>query len=73
MVEEFASGAVKILSRRPFRRTARQTLVGRNRSAGHPQRGRFTETDLDSLLSGIWQRYDALSGRLPASLGSGRR
>ena len=49
MVEEFASGAVKVLSRRPFRRAAQQTLVGRNRSAGHPERGRFTETDLDRL------------------------
>ena len=71
MVEEFASGAVKILSRRPFRRAAQQTLVGRNRSAGHPERGRFTETDLDRLLSGMWQRYDALSDRLPAEPGLG--
>ncbi len=47
------------------RGAARQALVGRNRTRGSAERGRFTRLDVDRFLKEAWQSYDKDVAGLP--------
>jgi hypothetical protein len=48
---------VKLVYRPLAARAARQALVGRNRAQRSPHRGRFSRTDVDTLLKTAWGDY----------------
>lgn len=56
---------VKFVYRPLAARAARQTLVGRNRAQRSPDRGRFTRTDVDTLLETVWGDYAERLIKLP--------
>lgn len=44
---------------------AHQVLAGRDRSRQHPEQGRFTHADVDSILAETWRRYAELAPVAP--------
>lgn len=56
---------VKFVYRPLAARAARQALVGRNRAQRSPDQGRFTRSDVDTLLKTAWGDYGVRAVRLP--------
>jgi hypothetical protein len=56
---------VKTVYRPLAMRAARQVLVGRTRTPGQPEGGRFTRDDVDRLLDAAWRDYDQQAPQLP--------
>ena len=65
------SGLVALAYRPVLRWAGRRGLRGRSRSAGRPEAGRFTQTDVDQLLARTWQLYDGLRPGVPRVRGIG--
>jgi len=64
---------VKFLYRPLARHAARRALVGRERARGDPLRGRYTRSDVDSLLKTAWTTYALREATLPAEPTVGSR
>jgi hypothetical protein len=56
---------VKFLYLPLVRSAARKALIGRNRTSGSTDRGRFTRRDVDELLKSSWRSYDQGVAGLP--------
>ncbi len=46
-------------------RAMKQILVGRERRAFQPEKGRFMASDMDAVIARTWQHYDGLSSSAP--------
>jgi hypothetical protein len=65
MREEKSMRSIRLIMRPWLSRAARRALVGRNRSRGAPEEGRFTRADVGRILDLTWQGFGALARALP--------
>ena len=56
---------VKMIFRPAVRRAAYSCLVGRNRDRHEMTKGRFTRTEVNSILKQVWQDYDQRAPHVP--------
>jgi RNA polymerase sigma factor (sigma-70 family) len=64
---------VKFLYRPLATHAAMQALVGRERTRGAPERGRYARSDVDALLKTAWSDYAVRVRKLPAEPTVGSR
>lgn len=56
---------VKTIYRPVVKQAANAGLIGRNRDRHRPDRGRFTQAEVDMILKQVWQTYDQLAPFVP--------
>jgi L-2-amino-thiazoline-4-carboxylic acid hydrolase len=64
---------LKLIYRPWIGRSARATLIGRNRSQTNFENGRFTSADVSNILNRVWAEYDELASTVPRAPTVGSR